>query len=112
MSRVEDPEENRAPAARAIQQPTPFDSLHETRASETNDQSSRAPSEAQIAADASALAPELESLNALFNLTGRVVATTALLAIAVLLFVIMMPGFRQADDASPRWWSQAEASFD
>ena len=100
MSRVEDPEENRAPAARAIQQPTPFDSFRETRASETTRQSPRPPPETQAAAGISEVAPELESLNALFSLTGRVIATTALLAIAVLLFVIMMPGFRQADKVS------------
>lgn len=100
MSRVEDPQENRAHAARAIQPPTPFDSLLEPRASERTRQSRRPPPEAQAGAEDSALAPELAPLNALFGLTGRVAATTAFLAIAVLLFVIMMPGFRQADHAS------------
>jgi len=65
-----------------------------------SDQSPRPPPDAQVAADVSASAPDLEPLNALLSLTGRVAATTVFLAIAVLLFVIMMPGFRQADNAS------------
>jgi hypothetical protein len=99
LSRVEDPEENRAAAARAIQQPTPFDSPLEARASETTHQPPRPP-EGQVEADDLAVAPELKPLNALFGLTGRVAATTAFLAIAVLLFVIIMPGFRRVDNAS------------
>jgi hypothetical protein len=94
LSRVEDPEQNPTPSSGGVLPSTPFDSLLERRTHE----SPRQPPEGQVAAGVSA--PELEPLNALFGRTGRVAATMGFVAIVALLFVILMPGFRQPDSAS------------
>jgi hypothetical protein len=96
LSRVEDPKNSSAPAAGAIP-PTPFDSRPETKANLKADESPRRPLDAQVGAE---FMREPQRPDAPFGMTARMAATMGVLAIVALLFVIMMPGFRQSDTSS------------
>jgi hypothetical protein len=96
LSRVEDPKNSSALAAGAIP-PNPFDSRLETKANNKADESPRRTFDAQAGAE---FMRELQRPDVPFGMTARMVATLGVLAIVALLFVIMMPGFRQLDSAS------------
>jgi len=116
LSRVEDPEKSPVRATGAVKPSTPLGSQLATKASEKVQESSQESGQesgqesrqeslrrlpgAQAVDELSALTRELDRSNAPFGITGRMAATMGFLALVALLFVIMMPSFRQSDTAS------------
>jgi hypothetical protein len=116
LSRVEDPEKSPVRATGAVKPSTPLGSHLATKAGEkvressqessqesgqeTRQESLRRPPGAQAVDELSALTRELDRSNAPFGITPRMAATMGFLAVVALLFVIMMPSFRQSDTAS------------
>ena len=103
-------------ATGAVKPSTPLGSQLATKASEKVQESSQESGQesgqesrqeslrrlpgAQAVDELSALTRELDRSNAPFGITGRMAATMGFLALVALLFVIMMPSFRQSDTAS------------
>jgi hypothetical protein len=104
LSRVEDPKNNPenspAPVAGAAPPPAPFNSRLGTKAHDKADRSPRQRLDAQVGAELSELMRELQRPDAPFGVTARMAVMVGLLAFVALLFVIVMPNFRQPDSAA------------